>query len=103
MNNPKALTNAYLFMLAHTDLDSRTYTEIESFLREKLDSCSSDKSEKKLTAERIKALLIDKLASIPGVDKISILDESSFQLSTSGLRVNGAGPATILVIDEGGE
>lgn len=43
MINPKNLTNAYLFELAHTEIDSEVFAEIESFLKEKLDNCIEEK------------------------------------------------------------
>lgn len=100
MINPKTLTNAYLYELAHTDIDTSTYTEIESFLREKLDGYSKAKTAQ-VPADKVKAILINKLKNIPGVDMLSILDESGFQFSTLGLKANGVDPVTVLIIDEG--
>ena len=99
MDNPKNLTNTYLYQLSQTNIDSKTYAEIDAFLKDKLDSCSMDKIP--VPADRAKAILIDKLKDIPGVDMLSILDESGFQLSNLDMRANGAGPVTILIIDEG--
>lgn len=97
MDNIMNLTNTYLLMLAHTNIDSEAYAEIDAFLKDKLDSCSeSDRIP--VPADRAKAILMNKLKDIPGVDKISILDESGFQISNLDMRANGAGPVTILIV-----
>lgn len=99
MNNIKKLTNVYISELAKTDIDSKTFAEIDSLLREKIDS-SSIRNADHTPEDRVKAVLIDKLADILGVDKISIKDDTGFQLGGLDLRANGIGPATILIVKE---
>ena len=93
----KKLTNRYLNLLAQSDIESSTYVEIHAFLKDKLDSCSTPQP----PAEREKAALADKLAGMPGVDKIAILDERGFQIDGLDIRDNGMGPVTILIIGQG--
>lgn len=97
--NIKNLTNAYLLELAHTDIDSKTFAEIDAFLKEKLDSSKAKANQ--VPTDKAKAILIDKLCSIMGVDKVSIRDKSGYQFGTLDLRANGVGPVTVLIIDEG--
>jgi hypothetical protein len=99
LTNLKKLTNAYLYQLAQTDINSKTYAEIESFLKEIIWSCSREDDQTLI--DKVKAVLINKLSNVQGVDKVSILDESGYQLETLGLKANGAGPVTVLIIDEG--
>jgi hypothetical protein len=99
LDNLKNLTNTYLYQLSQTNIDSKTYAEIDAFLKDKLDSCSE--SERiPVPADRAKTILMSKLKDIPGVAVFSIPDESGFQISNLGMRANGAGPVTILIIDE---
>ncbi|HYE82656.1 MAG TPA: hypothetical protein VEG39_10900 [Clostridia bacterium] len=95
----KNLTNSYLLLLSQTDIDSQSFVEIESFLREKIDQSMGDKAERQDAADRMKDLLIDKLASIPGVDKICMHNNKGYQFETMDLKANGAGPVTVLIID----
>ena len=92
----KKLTNRYLNLLAQSDIDSNTYAEIHTFLKDKIDS-----STPQAPTDRGKAALTDKLAGMPGVDKIEILDERGFQIDGLDIRDNGMGPVTILIIGEG--
>jgi hypothetical protein len=95
--DPKVLTTAYLFMLAHTDIEPRRFEEINISLNEKLDSCSC-KNVGQTPSDIVKAVLVDKLASIEGVDRIYIQNENGYQFETLGKRINGAGPVTVLII-----
>jgi hypothetical protein len=97
--DPKVLTTAYLYMLAHTAIDSKKFEEINSLLRKKLEGCSS-RNKDQAPSDIVKAVLVDKLTSIQGVDKLCILDESGYQFETLGMRVNGVGPVTVLIISE---
>lgn len=100
MDKLKNLTNTYLYQLSQTNINSKIYAEIDAFLKDKLDSCS--KAERiPVPTDRAKAILLNKLKDIPGVDKISIFDDSGFQVSNLGFQANGVSPVTVLIIDEG--
>jgi hypothetical protein len=94
----KKLTNAYLYQLAQTNINSKIYAEIESFLKEIIWSCARECDQTPI--DKVKAVLISKLKTILGVDMLSILDESGFQFDTLGLKANGAGPVTVLIVSD---
>lgn len=98
--DPKVLTTAYLYMLAHTDIEPRKFEEINTLLRDKIDSCSCESSGQ-APSDIVKVVLVDKLAGIEGVETLRILNENGYQFETLGRRVNGVGPVTVLIIDEG--
>lgn len=94
MININQVTSRYLNLLAQSDIDSNTYSEIHTFLKDKLSSTPQT------PVDREKAALADKLAGMPGVDKIVIHDKRGFQIDGLDIRDNGMGPVTILIIGE---
>lgn len=93
----KVLTTAYLYLLAHTEIAPMEFEKISTMLTEKINSCSRDSSGQ-APVDFVKSVLVDRLAGIEGVDRIFIFNGHGYRFETVGRRINGVGPATVLII-----